>query len=130
MSSAALETFIPMASKIAWRLMFRVRDRRAFNKCRARAEPLLGSDCEWGEGRPYWKISELWECDVAMRSSHASVADQVLNCLLAAQRLASGWYIFGTLSPEKPDGFSGVFSIGPGSSSSIPGLEWASFDFV
>src|SRR5262249_46148 len=113
------------------RLMFRVRDRVAFDKCRARVEPLLGPECEWGEGRPYWKIPELWECDVAMPCSGASVADQVLTCLFAAQRLASGWLILGTLAAEKPDGFRGIFSVGPSRGSShVPGLEWASFDFV
>jgi hypothetical protein len=120
-----------MASTVQWRLMFRVADRAAFDKCLAHTLPLLGAGCEAGEGQPYWKSPELWECAVAVPISEGSVAAQVLSCLLAAQRLASGWHIFGTLSADCADGFSGVFAAGQsGAASSVPGLEWASFDVV
>jgi hypothetical protein len=120
-----------MASTVQWRLMFRVANRPAFDKCLARTLPLLGPGAEVGEGRPYWKIPELWECDVASRAPGEMAAEQVLGCLLAAQRLASGWHILGSLSGDSADGFSGVFAAGQsGSASKVLGLEWASFQVV
>ena len=81
-----------------------------------------------GAGRPYWKVTELWECELTTPSGDGSVADQVLLCLLSAQRLASGWFVLGPLSAEGADGFSGVFALGQsGASSHVAGLEWASF---
>jgi hypothetical protein len=120
-----------MASVIAWRLMFRVGNRAAFDKCLARVLPLLGPGCEPGEGRPYWKIPELWECTATVPIQGESVAEQVLGCLMAAQRLAAGWYILGSLSTENADGFSGVFAVKEGGGAShVVGLEWASFQFA
>ena len=117
-----------MASTVQWRLMFRVANRAAFDKCLARTLPLLGAGCEAGDGRPYWKIPELWECAVVAPVAGESAAEQVMSCLLAAQRLASGWYILGTLSADSTEGFSGVFATGhSGSASKVSGLEWASF---
>lgn len=111
--------------------MFRVANRAAFDKCLARALPLIGEVSEAGEGRPYWKMPELWECAVAVPATGGSAAEQVLGCLLAAQRLASGWHILGTLSAESADGFSGVFAAGhSGAASKVFGLEWAAFDLV
>jgi hypothetical protein len=117
-----------MASTVHWRLMFRVNNRAAIDKCLARVLPLLGLGCEPDEGRPYWKIPELWECNVAVPSAVGSPAEQVLECLLAAQRLASGWYIRGTLSVNSAEGFSGVFAADQnGASSHVVGMKWASF---
>src|SRR5579885_2915859 len=99
-----------MASTVQWRLMFRVANRAAFDKCLVRTLPLLGAGCEAGDGRPYWKLPELWECAVTVPAGGGSAAEQVLGCLLSAQRLASGWYIRGTLSAECADGFGGVFA--------------------
>src|SRR5436190_10145642 len=99
-----------MASVIEWGLMFRVGNQAAFDKCLARVLPLLGPGCEPGEGRPYWKIPELWECNVRIPTQGRSVAEQVLACLMTAQRLAAGWYILGSLSSEDSNGFSGVFA--------------------
>jgi hypothetical protein len=50
--------------------------------------------------------------------------------LLIATRLATGWYIFGSLSAESAEGFSGVLSTKGQAIISGPavGLEWASFD--
>ncbi len=118
-----------MTPTVHWRLMFRVANQAAFDKCLARTLPLLGAGSEAGAGRPYWKVPGLWECAVAVPAAGGSVAEQVLDCLLAAQRLAYGWYIFGTLSAESADGFTGVFASGHGGAGSVvPGLEWASFD--
>jgi hypothetical protein len=120
-----------MASSVLWRLLFRVANRPAFDRCLARALPLLGDGRDVGEGRPYWKDPALWECGVVSRATAESAAEVVLGCLLAAQRLASGWYILGSLSAESAEGFSGVFAAGQsGGSSKVPGLEWASFDVV
>jgi hypothetical protein len=117
-----------MLVSIEWRLMFRVSNRRAFDKVLARTLPLFSSGVEAGEGKPYWKIPELWECSLVSPAPAAAPAEQVLECLLIAQSLASGWYIFGSLSAESADGFSGVFAKGQGGASSpIVGLEWASF---
>ena len=120
-----------MTPEIVWRLMFRVANRAAFDKCLRRTLPLLGVGCEAGEGRPYWKIAALWECNIVCHSPGESVADQVLGCILAAQRLACGWSILGSMSAENAVGFSGVFSVGQnGSFRCVAGLEWASFDIV
>jgi hypothetical protein len=116
-----------MAFSAHWRLMFRVANRVAFDKCLARTLPLLGPGCVADGGRPYWKIPELWECAVTAPVAGKSAAEQVLDCLLAAQRLASGWYILGTLSADRADGFSGVFAVGQNGASGVLGLEWASF---
>jgi hypothetical protein len=87
--------------------------------------------CEVSDGRPYEKVPGLWECTVTSPVAGRSVAEKVLACLLSAYRLASGWHIFGTLSAESADGFTGVFAAGQsGSVSHVPSLEWASFDGV
>jgi hypothetical protein len=119
-----------MLVSIHWRLMFRVNDRRSLERCLTRTLPLLGGSVEVGECKPYWKIPELWECNLVSPVPDGSIAEQVLACLLAAMNLATGWYILGSLSAESAMGFSGVFSTeGQGSvSGPAVGLEWASFD--
>ncbi len=118
-----------MAVTIRWRLLFRVSNRRALDKCLARSLPLFGARVEVGECQPYWKLPELWECNLESPLPTGSTADQVLACLLIAKSLASGWYIFGSLSAESADGFSGVFDAKGHGGASGPalGLEWASF---
>ena len=119
-----------MSVSIHWRLMFRVNDRRALDRCLARTLPLLGGSVEVGECKPYWKTPELWECNVVSPVRVGTAAEQVLACLLAAMNLATGWYILGSLSVESAEGFSGVFDKRQGSASGAAvGLEWASFDF-
>jgi hypothetical protein len=120
-----------MSVSIRWRLMFRVNDRRALDRCLAHTLPLFGGGVEVGECKPYWKIPELWECNLVSPVPAGSVAVQVLTCLLTAMSLATGWYILGSLSAESAEGFSGVFNAkGQGSvSGPAVGLEWASFDF-
>jgi len=120
-----------MTQLIHWRLMFRVSNRRALDKCLARTLPLFGSGIELGECKPYWKIPELWECNLVSPVSPGSTAEQVLACLLLCRSLASGWYIHCPRSAESADCFSGVFDQGQGGASSPLGwLEWASFRFV
>jgi hypothetical protein len=91
---------------------------------------LFGEGVEVGECTPYWKIPELWECNLMSRIPSGTAAEQVLGCLLTAMSLGTGWYILGTLSAESAEGFSGVFNAKGQSSASGPavGLEWASFD--
>lgn len=120
-----------MESVIHWRLMFRVGDRTAFDKCVAQALAAVGPGCKAGEGQPYWKTHELWECSALSPAPEGRVADQVLGCLLAAQRLASGWHITGSLAPDAAIGFGGVFAAGhAGAFSRVAGLEWASFELA
>lgn len=118
-----------MSVSVHWRLMFRVNDRRALDRCLARTLPLFGVGVEVGECKPYWKIPELWECNVVSPVHAGPAAEQVLECLLAAMNLATGWYILGSLSAKSAVGFSGVFDARQGVvSGPAVGLEWASFD--
>src|SRR5947207_3316509 len=119
-----------MSDSIHWRLMFRVNDRRALDRCLARTLPLFGGGVEVGECKPYWKIPGLWECNLVSRVPVGNTAGQVLACLLTAMSLATGWYILGSLSAERAEGFSGVFNAKGQGSTSGPavGLEWASFN--
>lgn len=113
---------------IQWRLMLRVTNRAAFDKCLSRTLAALGPGCVPGDGKPYWKMPELWECPVSSPAPAGSVADQVLGCLLAANRLGTGWHLNGVLSPDSATGFGGVLAAGTGGASArIAGLEWASF---
>ena len=117
-----------MPSWVCWRLMYRVANRAALDKCLARTLPLLNNGHVLGECKPYWKIPELWECALKTPAPAESVPEQVLACLLIAYRLATGWYILGPLSAESANGFEGVFALGQGSArSNVLGLEWASF---
>ena len=118
-----------MSVSIYWRLMFRVNDRRALDRCLERTLPLFGGGVEVGECKPYWKIPELWECYLVSPVAVGTTAEQVFACLLTAMSLASGWYILGSLSVESAETFSGVFDKRRGNASGpAVGLEWASFD--
>ncbi|QVL33992.1 hypothetical protein KIH39_08825 [Telmatocola sphagniphila] len=113
------------------RMMFRVGNHAAFDRCLARALAALGLGFVAGKGRQYWKMPELWECPVFSPTPAGSVADQVFECLLAVHRLASGWQVKGVLSPDSACGFSGVFAARYGGASTrVVGLEWASFLLV
>ena len=118
-----------MPISVRWRLMFRVKDRSGLDKCLARTLPLFGDSVELGECKPYWKITELWECNLLSSVPDGNAAEQVFGCLLTATNLASGWHILGSLSADAADGISGVFDARNGSASGpAVGLEWASFD--
>jgi hypothetical protein len=117
-----------MACSVYWRLMYRVSNRAALDKCLARTLSLLTDGYVLGECKPYWKIPELWECALTTPAPAESAPEQLLACLLIAYRLASGWYILGSLSAESANGFEGVFTLGrSGARSHVVGLEWASF---
>ena len=116
---------------IHWRLMFRVSNQQAFDKCLTRTLPLLGSAVGIGECKPYWKIPELWECNLTSPVLPGTTAEQVLECLLICYRLAPVWHISGSLDANSVNSFTGVFDQRQGGvSSPLDWLEWASFRFV
>jgi hypothetical protein len=110
--------------------MFRVANQASFDKVFAKALPLLGTNAEVGESKPYWKNPELWECNVLTPSPAGSIGEKVLACLVTAQALASGWHVSGSLSYESAGGFSGVFARRQGNQAHIVGLAWASFSLI
>src|SRR5262249_51496848 len=99
-----------LASEICWRFLFRVGDQAAFSKCLARTLQVIGDASEVSDGKPYWKSPDLWECNVTVPAQGDCVAEQVLSCLIAAQRLATGWFVRGTVSSDCASGFNGVFA--------------------
>lgn len=118
-----------MSLAIHWHLMFRVSNKRAFDKCLDHVLPLLGNEHEKSDAEPYWKIPELWETVVITPIPDCSAAEQIGRVILVAQRLARGWCIQGSPSAESAEGFGGVFSLGFNKGvSKVPGLEWAAFD--
>jgi hypothetical protein len=118
-------------ASIHWRLLFRLHDRGAVDRCLAKVSLLFGNGVQVGECKPYWKDPGLWECSIVSPAAVGSVADQVFGCPMVAQSLANGWYVIGSMSTESANGFSGVFAVGQGSRASrVVGLEWASFDLV
>lgn len=117
-------------SSIHWHLMFRVAHRRAFDRCLARTLPLLGAGSRVvAEGKPYWKMPELWECRVEGPGAKGSAAEQAYECLVIALGLGVGWHVLGSISADRADDFSGVWDV-RGNHSHVPGLEWASFDLI
>lgn len=120
-----------MVTYISWRLMFRAANRQAFDRCIERTLPLIGDSSKLAECQPYWKKPTLWEGTVHSPALAESVAQQILDVLLIAQRLGTGWCLSGSVSATSVQGFGASLSIGDGGGSShIAGLEWASFDFV
>lgn len=110
--------------------MFRVANRRAFAKCLARILPILGAGSVVEEdGKPYWKMPELWECTVLGPGAKGSAAEQAYGCLVIALGLGVGWQVLGALSADRAEDFSGVWDV-RGNHSFVPGLEWASFDLL
>jgi hypothetical protein len=109
--------------------MYRVANRTAFDRCLARTLSRFDHGYEIDDFKPYWKIPELWECSLTTPVPSESVAEQLLACLVIAYRLASGWFILGSLTAEKSDGFEGIFNReSNGARSYVAGLEWASFE--
>jgi len=111
--------------------MYRAANRGALDKCLARTLPLLGSPHVVEERKPYWKDAALWECAVRVPLSSTVVAEQVLDCLVAAYAVARGWHLMGSLDRERAEGLEGVFETRhSGSTSKVAGLEWAHFEVV
>ena len=74
-----------MTELIQWRLMFRVSNRRAFDKCLARTPRLFGSGVEVGECKAHWKIPELSECNLVSPVPPGSTAEKVIGELNVSQ---------------------------------------------
>jgi hypothetical protein len=114
-----------MALEVAWRLMFRVNDAPAMERCVARALEILGAKLT-GNPKPYWKKPEWWEA--SFRSPFTLPAESgVFEVLRTANCLASDWLVSG---PMVTDGavtvFEGIFDVSTGRPR-ISGLQWASF---
>jgi hypothetical protein len=116
--------------RITWRLMFRVNDGRAAQRCIDRVRERLGGEWQVALCERYWKMPELWECCLEGAELDRSVAEMVLHCLLLANRLGVGWRVLGPSCADRIDGFSGVLAINASGAPSVPGLEWASFDLI
>jgi hypothetical protein len=114
-----------MSLEVAWRLMFRVNDAPAMERCVARALEILGAKIT-GNPKPYWKKPELWE--VSFRSPFALPAESgVFEVLRTANCLGTGWLVSGPLVTDGAIAvFDGIFNVGTGRPH-ISGLQWASF---
>jgi hypothetical protein len=113
---------------VHWRLMFRVANRRALDRCLSRTLPLLGDGSKlMGRVGPYWKSPELWECTVACPPVSGTAAEQAAHWLRVALELGGAWQIGGSLSHD-PAMLWGVFDV-RGNHTHVRGLEWASFDW-
>lgn len=120
-----------LAATVLWRLIYRVAHRNALDRCLARTLPLIVKPRVVEEGKPYWKDHSLWECTLKSPLEGEAVSEQVLECLLGAFRLGSGWHLTGSLDAESPVRLEGVFDLRQaGSTSRVVGLEWAHFDVV
>jgi hypothetical protein len=109
-------------------LMFRVAHAHKAKKELQRTEELLNQKLDVRKCEPYWKIPELWTCDVSLEFDAPSVAEQITGVLLRANRLANGWYVLGP--SHRPDGsletFTGIFKRQE-QAARIQSLEWAEF---
>ena len=115
---------------IHWHLMFRVANRRAFNRCLTRTMPLLGQGAKLkGDGKQYWKTPALWECVVVAPRVSGTPAEQAYHGLLLAMGLGVGWHVSGPITEDSVEEFEGVFDV-RGNHSFVTGLEWAHFQFL
>ena len=119
-----------MASTVQWRLMFRVANREVFDKCLARVLPRAWHGSRLQRGGP---TGRRGSCGSAVCRSRSRAVQSQSRYGSPAGRKAVGirMVVFGHISADSADGFSGVFATGHnGSVSQVPGLEWASFDVV
>lgn len=117
-----------LKTTVGWTLMFRVRDQNKAKKELRRAEELLGLELSLGTCERYWKIPELWTCGAEMYVEAPSAPEQIVQCLLRANRLATGWYVLGPRL--RPDGtlesFDGIYDRRQ-QGARLSSLEWAQF---
>ena len=120
-----------LQTTVGWTLMFRVRTGDKAKKELRRAEELLGTELRVGTCERYWKIPELWTCDAATHFEALSIAEQVTECLLRANRLATGWHILGPNlgSDGTLQAFVGIFKRRP-LGAKLSSLEWAQFQVL
>jgi len=112
--------------------MFRVTTEKKAALLLQRTQALLGRDLDVGKCEQYWKIPELWTCAVTTGVAGATAAEQVLDCLLQANCLGTGWHVLGPVLKEDQtiDTFIGVLSVKGSSKTRISGLEWGEFAIV
>jgi len=120
-----------LQTTVGWTLMSRVRDQDKAKKELRRAEELLGLELSLGACERYWKIPELWTCGAGAHFEASSTAEQVTQCLLRANLLATGWYVLG---PHlRPDGsletLEGIFDRRQ-RGARMSSLEWAQFQVL
>ena len=120
-----------LQTTVGWTLMFRVRTRDKAKKELRRAEELLGTELRVGTCERYWKIPELWTCDAATHFEALSIAEQITECLLRANRLATGWYVLGPNlgSDGTLQTFEGIFTRRQ-AGAKLSSLEWAQFQIL
>ena len=120
-----------LQTTVGWTLMFRVRTGDKAKKELRRAEELLGTELRVGTCERYWKIPELWTCDAATHFEALSIAEQVTECLLRANRLATGCHILGPNlgSDGTLQTFVGIFKRRP-LGAKLSSLEWAQFQVL
>lgn len=120
-----------MQYHVAWRLMFRVKDRRKARGRIVEVRKAFGIDLEVTTCEQYWKLPELWECSVTGPECDRAVPEAAFDCLLLANKLGNGWYLLG---PLVRDGalvvFTGVLDVRNSSTPYIPRLEWGSFSVI
>lgn len=111
--------------------MFRVGDRNALDACVKPILKVFGDESELKDCREYWKNPDFWECFIEIPVHGDLVADQILQVLLIAFRIASGWTIMGSLDEESAEGFGGLFDVRNSvCKSHCIGLEWGEFQIV
>jgi hypothetical protein len=113
-----------------WKLALRVSRRDKADKELRRAQELLQNDLQVASREPYWKIPELWMCEATTRLAVASDPDYVMQCLVLADRLATGWIVSGpSLSPDGIlESFHGIFDRKRlDAHARLQSLEWGEF---
>jgi hypothetical protein len=114
--------------RIRWRLIFRARNRRQV----ARRLEVLGALSRHLGGllaEPYGERPNCWDAAFVTPGTAREPPAVAFECLTAAGRLGTGWYIRGPLiQAGRLSLFSGVFALQQGAEAWADGLEWASFD--
>jgi hypothetical protein len=118
-----------MPLQVAWRLLFRVNNRAAADRCTAGAQRVVPGLVVGDPPKPYWKSPELWE--VSCRSEFTWLdSEGIVAILKAANALGNGWYVMGpSFTDDRLHGFDGVFDVRSGRAHAT-GLHWASFSLL
>jgi hypothetical protein len=120
-----------LKTTVGWTLNFRVKNQDKAKKELGRAEELLGTPLRLGICERYWKIPEQWTCNAETKFDAPSLAEQITQCLLLANRLAIGWHVLGPYlqADGTVQSFSGIFD-GHRPGAKLASLEWAQFELV
>jgi hypothetical protein len=113
---------------IAWTLMFRVKNRQKADREIERAEALIGVKLPVVKCEPYWKDSRLWCVETVTALGSSDPHEQIAECLLLANKLATGWHVLGpALESEGRLGqFTGIFDARR-DHTQLSSLAWAEF---